>query len=162
MEQRETDTWYESHKTAACVVGDTVSPLLTTQEKLMDSKLGLQGPEVLTKQHVTQYVVSFQTVTQGKYHLSFALPPLPKCYFLSQGPLWWTATLSKVLSSMICSIKGLLVGTSLLSSSLFLLVWASTPNAAIHIRGFLLKGTWGLPPILQRHASCHHWLQGWK
>lgn len=81
-------------RTVTCFIG---------KKKKMESKLGLQGPAVFLPEHSRQ-LHSFERHYQSRTTPSplrpptaCPSPPTPRfsCSFLSQGPLWWAATLPK-------------------------------------------------------------------
>lgn len=118
-------------------------PLTNEREGKRASKLGLQGLAVFIHQHVRQphsMLLVWKDVhsrrTPSRLGPPTASPPPPRfsrC-FLSQGPLWWAATLPKSCHR-VSAVRG---GLHRHRSFLPLRVGFS-PNPVIHTRGFLLK-----------------------
>lgn len=131
----------------------------------MDSKLGLQGPAVFIEQHVRQPhsmllvlkdIYSRKTPSQlcplSACPCPPALPPWFPCYFLSQGPLWWAATLPRCCHQLSAVHRGL---GRCRSSWLVPLppCVGFNPNPVIHTKRFLLKDNFRCAAQLQGSAS---------
>ena len=136
--------------TVTCFMGkntESVSPSTHKQKgRKKESKLGLQGLAVFIHQHVRQphnMLLVLEDIhsrrTPSRRGPPTACPyPLPpprfSCCFLSQGPLWWAATLPKSCH------RGSAVRGGLHRQRSFLPLHVGfSPNPVIHARGFLLK-----------------------